>query len=185
MPEFPEHTCLPKREKQWMGFERQMAIEPHLPEKYSLSIRILITTGMRTNELRALRVEDMIDGALRVWKAISDGKLRLSRKSGGEVIYQLPPHLWEELVDHIKDKSLTASDFIFTVDGKPLGVNRLPKVWKEACENAKVKYIPLRQASRHSTASRIMKEAKEQALERIREQLGNTKQVAKKHYVLE
>lgn len=77
MPPFPAFTALPKREKQWLGFERQISIEPHIPGKYRLAIRTLLTTGMRPGELRAIQVNDLIDGAIKVWKAISDRGLRL------------------------------------------------------------------------------------------------------------
>jgi integrase len=97
IPDFPQHTVVPKKEKQGLGIERQMSIEQHIPAKYHLAIRTLQTTGMRAGELRALQVNDMIDGALKVWKAFSDHKddaknsiLKLTRKSGGEVTYPIP-----------------------------------------------------------------------------------------------
>lgn len=182
--EFPEHSIVRKNEVQWLGIERQMAIEPHVPNKHKLAIRVLQFTGMRPGELRALQVNDMIDGALKVWKAFSDRGLRLSRKSGGEVLYQLSLDLWEDLREHTKGKN--PDDFIFTINGKPYGPNCLYRAWKKACIAAGVKYIPLQQASRHSTASRIMADAKKKALEEIQRQLGhNNKQTAKKHYIIE
>jgi integrase len=184
MPDFPAHTIIPKREKQWLGIERQLAIEPHIPERFKLAIRTLQTTGMRPGELRALQVSDMIDGALKVWKAFGDHGLRLSRKSGGEVTYPVPLDLWRSLQSHVEGKK--ADELIFcTKDGKPLHENTLFKVWKRACKNAGVKYIPLYQASRHSMASQIMADAKQKAIEEIQAKLGHFNKQTQKAYVIE
>lgn len=184
-PRFPAHTVVPKMEKQWLGIERQMAIEPHLPEKYRLAIQVL-QLGMRVGELRALHVQDMIDGTLKVWKAFAGNKLKLIRKAGGEVTYHVPLALWEDLKQHVAETEKTPDSLLFChTDGQPLGEGRLYKIWKKACADAKVKYIPIQQASRHSMASRMMKEAKEEALRQIAIQLGNRKDVARKHYVRE
>lgn len=191
IPEFPDHAVLPKREKQWLGIERQMTIEPHVPHKYRLAIQTLQYTGMRCGEVRALQVSDMVDGALKVWKAFSDHKdkkgnsiLKLCRKAGGEVTYPIHLDLWNDLQAHVEGKA--PDDFIFTSDGKrPLGKGRLYKIWKKACEDAGVKYIPLQQASRHSMASQIMADAKKKAIEEIQRKLGHFNKTTQKHYVIE
>jgi len=62
----------------------------------------------------------------------------------------------------------------------------MPRAWEKACKDAKVKYIPLQQASRHSMASQIMADAKKKAIEEIQERLGHfNKTTAKKHYVMD
>jgi integrase len=191
VPEFPSHTVIPKKEKQWLGIERQMSIEPHIPKKYRLSIRTLQTTGMRAGEIRALQVNDMIDGALKVWKAFGDHKddkgnviLKLSRKSGGEVTYPIPLDLWRDLQKHVEGKK--SDDFIFShEDGSPFGQNCMSRAWKKACKDAKVKYIPLQQASRHSMASQIMAEHKKKAIEEIQAKLGHSNRQTQKAYVVD
>ena len=184
LPEFPSMTVIPKREKQWLGVTRQMSIEPHIPEKYRLAIRTLLTTGMRPGELRAIQVNDLIDGSIKIWKAISGGELRLLRKAGGEVSYRVPVDLWEDLQDSIKDKQ--PSDFIFSFDGiNPLDKKCLYKVWKKACDDAGVKYITLQQASRHSTATEIMNEHKKRAIEEIQARLGHHNKQTQKAYIVE
>jgi integrase len=191
IPDFPSHTVMPKKEKQWLGIERQMRIESHIPGKYHLAIRTLQVTGMREGEIRALQVNDMIDGALKVWKAFSDHRddkgnpvLKLSRKNGGEVTYPIPLDLWNDLQDHVRGKQADA--FIFShEDGSPFGQNCMPRAWKKACQDAKVKYIPLQQASRHSMASQIMAEHKRKAIEEIQAKLGHFSRETQKHYVIE
>jgi integrase len=127
VPEFPNHTLLPKKEKQWLGMKLQVKISPHIPEKYRLAIRTLQETGMHVGELRAPQVNDMVDGALKVWKAFGDRGLRLSRKSGGEVSYSISMDLWNDLLNHVEGKE--PDDFIFTSDGKrPIGEVRLYQV---------------------------------------------------------
>ena len=184
IPAFPEHTVVLKKEKQWLGMERQMAIEPQVKDKYRLAIRVLQATGMRQGEVRALQVNDMIDGSLKVWKAFGDKGLKLKRKNGGEVSYSIPLDLWNDLQEYTKGKS--PDDFIFThEDGTPLGRGRLYKEWRAACSKAEVKYIPLQQASRHSMASQIMAEAKKKAIDKIQAKLGHFNKTTQKHYVIE
>lgn len=184
IPDFPAHTVIPKREKQWLGIERQMAIEPHISERFRLAIHTLQTTGMRPGELRALQVSDMIDGALKVWKAFGSHGLKLARKSGGEVTYPIPLALWQSLQAHVAGKN--HDEFIFTTsEGKPLYENTLFKAWARACKKAKVKYIPLYQASRHSVASQIMADHKKKAIEEIQAKLGHLNKHTQKAYVLE
>lgn len=92
--------------------------------------------------------------------------------------------LWEDLRESIRDKQ--PSDFIFSLDGiNPLGKKCLYKVWEKACEDAKVKYITLQQASRHSMASEIMAEAKKKAIEEIQAKLGHHNKTTQKHYIVE
>ncbi len=186
VPDFPAgwQNVTVKRPKQRLQIERQIAIAPHIPERhgYRLAIDILLTTGMRPCELRALQVNDIADNGVMVWKSLTD-TLKLKRKSGGEVFYPLPNYLFDDLRAHVKDK--TADDFIFTINGKPYGYGRLRKVWIKACSDAKVKHIELYQACRHSWASLEMKRAKEEALERISKQLGHSREMSRKHYIIE
>lgn len=184
IPKFPAHTITPKKEKQWLGIERQMAVEPRVKDKYQLAIRVLQVTGMRQGELRALQVNDMVDGSLKVWKAFGDMGLKLKRKNGGEVSYSIPLDLWNALQTYTKDKS--PDHFIFThANGTPLGKGRLYKEWRAACLKAEVKYISLQQASRHSMASQIMAEAKKKAIDEIQARLGHHNKYTQKHYIIE
>ncbi len=186
LPKFPEgwNSLEPKKEKQRLQIDRQMTIAPHIPERhgYRLAINILMTTGMRVCELRALQVNNIVDNGLVVWKSLTD-RLKLKRKNGGEVYYPLPDYLLTDLKLHIQGKDSDA--FIFSIAGKPLGEGRLHKIWNQACIDAKVKPIELYQACRHSWASREMQEAKEAAIQRISRQLGDLKGTVRKHYVLE
>lgn len=141
--------------------------------------------------MRALQVNDMIDGALKVWNAFSDHKdyagnriLKLYRKSGGEVTYPIPLDLWHDLQKHVAEKK--SDGFIFAhEDGSPFGPNCMPRAWKKACKDAKVKYIPLQQASRHSMASQIMAEHKKKAIDEIQKKLGHSNKQTQKAYVIE
>lgn len=185
-PEFPSFAIVPVREKQRLGFTREIAAVEQVPERYGyrLAILLLLRTGMRINELPALKVHDLDDGTIFVSKAISDDELRLSRKSGGEVPYSVSPELWVQLLNHIENKK--PDDFVFEINGKPITTDRLYKVWAAACKKAKVKHISLQQASRHSTATEIYAEHKKRALKEIEERLGHgNTTTAIKHYIIE
>lgn len=194
MPDFPSFEIEPKKEKQRLQIERQMAIAPFISDRhgYRLAINILQTTGMRPCEVRPLQVNDIVENGILSWKSLTD-RLKLKRKSGGEQFHPLPDYIMADLREHIKGK--TPDNFIFEIDGKPFGEGRLRKVWNKAikdCNIARVKeglqpvkHIEFNQACRHSWASREMKQAKESAIERIQERLGHTNKQTQKHYIIE
>ena len=186
VPAFPAFSIVPVREKQRLGFAREIAIIDKVPERhgYRLAVLVLLRTGMRINEVSAIKVHNLDDGIIYVNKAISDGELRLSRKSGGEVAYSVTPEVWEMLLGHIEGKY--PDDYVFDINGKPITEDRLYKVWASACKQAKVKHISLQQASRHSKASEIMAEYKHKALQEIAKQLGHGNlTTGQKHYIVE
>lgn len=186
IPEFPSFSIVPFREKQRLGFAREIAVVDKVPERngYRLAILVLLRTGMRINEVTAIKVHNLDDGIIYVNKAISDGRLRLSRKSGGEVAYSVTPEVWQLLMKHIEDKG--PDDYVFEINRKPITTDRLYKVWKNACCKAKIKHISLQQASRHSKATEIMAEYRKKALQEIAKQLGHDNIVTgAKHYIVE
>jgi hypothetical protein len=65
-----------------------------------------------------------------------------------------------------------------------IGSDRLYKVWVKACEHAKVKTIPLSQASRHSQASQIRQRHEIEALKEAAQQLGHSNIYTTKIYSL-
>ncbi len=188
MPDFPHFSVVPVIEKQRLGLTREIAVLDKVPERhgYRLAINTLIHTGMRIEELPAIKVHNLDDGTIWVDKAISEGELRLSRKSGGVVPYDVSPQLWEQLMEHIKGKN--PDDYVFTYDGtnEPLSTGRLYKVWSKAVKDAAVKHISLQNASRHSKASEIWERKRKEAKVEIAQQLGHDNlTTGKKHYVVE
>ena len=186
IPIFPSFTVVPVKEKQRLGLAREIAILDKVPERngYRFAIMILLRSGMRINEIPAVKKKDCIDGIIYVEKAMSDGRLKQKRKAGGSVPYRLTPELWELVLKHTEN--MEHDDFVFTVDGRNLTTGRLYKVWAKACKRAGQKHISLQQASRHSKASEIWEKHQNMAKEEIQNQLGHdNKQTGKKHYVVE
>lgn len=186
VPILPSFTVVPVKEKQRLGLARELAILEHVPERngYRLAILILLRTGMRINELPALKKKDFVDGIIYVEQAMSDGELRLKRKAGKGVPYRVTKELWQLALEHISN--LGDDDFVFTVNGNNLTTGRLAKVWTKACKRAGQKHISLQQATRHSKASEIWERHQNEAKEEIEDQLGHeNRQTGKKHYVIE
>lgn len=186
IPPFPDFAVIPSREKQRLGLSRELIVMEKVPERhgYRLAILALLRTGMRINEVVALKVHNLIDGIAWVDKAISsDGELRLARKSGGTVPYRLTPELWTLLMKHIENKDMDS--YVFEINSKPIATDRLYKVWKKACYDAKTKHISLQQASRHSTASTIKEQYDKQATEEIARQLGHNNLTTQRHYIVD
>jgi len=185
VPNFPDFTVIPVKEKQRLGLAREVSIMEKIPERhgYRLAILTLIRTGMRINEVIALKVHNLIDGIAWVDKAMSsDGELRLARKAGGTVPYRLTPELWKLIVAHITGKESDA--YAFEINSKPITTGRLYKVWKRACSDAGVKSISLQQASRHSTATAIKEWHDKQACVEIAERLGHLNLTTQKYYIV-
>lgn len=186
VPKFPIFQVIPAREKQRLGITREIAVIDNIPERhgYRVGILTIIRTGMRINELSALKVNDLIDGTIFVDKAYSEGRLKLARKSGGTVPYRVTPEAWDMIMRHIEGKG--PDEYVFSVYGQPISPARWSKEWVSAEKRAGVKHIPLQQAARHSTASRIMEDAKKKALQDISEQLGHTNtRTGSEHYIIE
>jgi integrase len=182
---FPTITVVPVKEKQRLGLARELAILEHIPERngYRLAMLILLRTGVRINEIPALKKKDFIDGLVYVEKAMSDGKFKLRRKAGGTVSHRLDPDVWQIAMNHMHN--LEDDDFVFTVDGRNMTTGRLYKVWTKACKKAGQRHISLRNASRTSMASDIWEEHMKMALEKIGNQLGDNPETVKKYYVIE
>src|SRR5208283_2632491 len=187
---FPVYAIVPKKEKQLLRQPREFAVLDKVPVRHGflLGIMILLRTGMRIDELPALRVNNCEDEYVYVDKAFTEGKLRLSRKSGGMVVYRLMPELWAMLMEHCEGKK--DEDFIFTYDsghklaGEKIPASRWYKVWTKACKDAGQRHITLQQASRHSKATRMMAAAQEKALQEIGRQLGDNPATVEKHYII-
>ena len=183
-PAFPNFTVEPVREIQRLGLERELQIIPHVSEKYRLCCLILIRTGMRVNEVIAFKVADLEDGTIYINKRLSEGRLKYARKPGRnnvakEVPYPLTIELWNQLVEYCRP--LRADDIVF-----PFRVRHLSRIWEQACITARVKYIPLSQAARHSTATEIFRKHRTTALKEIRDTLGHTNlSTGIKNYVIQ
>ncbi|MBI5849410.1 MAG: tyrosine-type recombinase/integrase [Nitrospirae bacterium] len=184
IPIFPTFTVIPVKEKQRLGLARELAILEHVPDRngYRLAILILLRTGMRLNEVVAVKKKDFIDGIIHVEKVISDKRLKLRRKNGGHVPYRLTDHLWQLALAHIN--TINDEDFVFTVGGKNLTTGRLYKVWTKACKKAGQRHIALRNASRTTKASDIWEKHQNRAKEEIAETLGDLPETGLKHYVI-
>ena len=183
IPDLPRFTVVPKKEKKWLGIEKQMIILTYIPEEHQLAFETLFDTGMRIGELRAIKVGDLRDGYITVSRAFSDNKLRQRTKTGIEATFKVSFSLWSKLVEHDQGKS--RGELLFTEKGKFYHKGRLSTIWISALKKAGVEHIDLQQASRHSRVSRIRQKKEREALQEAAEQLGHTNlSTGKKHYIL-
>ncbi len=183
VPDLPRFTVVPKKEKKWLGIEKQMTALADIPEKHQLAFETLFDTGMRQGELRAIKVQDFQDGVIIISRVFSDNKLRQRTKTGIIKEYRVSFSLWRKLREHTRDKN--GNEYLFTENGAPYHKDRLRAVWTSALEKAGIEHIDLQQASRHSRVSRIRQKKEREALQEAAEQLGHTNlSTGKKHYIL-
>lgn len=184
LPSFPTISVTPKKEKNWLGTEKQIDILGVVPEKYQLAIELLFDTGHRTGEIRALKARDLVDGCVVFSRAFSGNRLRLRTKTGKVKSMRVSYGLYTRLVEHCKDKQ--PDDFMFTIDGRYMGPNRLYRVVKKACVDLKIEHVPVSQASRHSKVSQIRQQKEIEALHEAARQVGHSNiQTTERHYSID
>lgn len=117
----------------------------------------LIRTGCRHNEARALRWErlDLEEGVAKIAAAM-DG--RIYRESTKEKNVRDVP-LTDDLVEALRQlpTPLKPSNFVFTLNGRPLTINMIWRTWDNACKAVGVKIAPY-QGTRHSLATQLLNE---------------------------
>jgi integrase len=181
----PKFTVVPKKQKAWMSIDTQLKVYPYIPKRhgYALAIELLHLTGCRPGEIIALQKRDLVDGCIHIHKTISEGKLKLSRKSGGIVTHRMALDIWQRLIEHTKN--LSYNDFVFNINGRHLSSHRLYKVWRKALKDAEIEqYIPLYQSARHSKASQIKQEYELKGLQEAAKTLGHNNTSTTETYVL-
>ena len=128
----------------------QVAILQKVPEQHKTIFTFMFETGCRPQEARALLWSDLDfeNDTVTVRHAFSGNVHRRITKGKKERVLPLSATLKQALLKHHK---VLRSEFVFhTRYGKPLGENRLRKIWDKACTDAEITGIKLYGGTRHS-----------------------------------
>jgi integrase len=140
----------------WLTKEQQEQVFKHIPDRHKPIFIFLFNTGCRPGEARALLWSD-IDfekGIITIQHSFSDNVHRKMTKGKKSRIIPMSTELQELLKKHPRT---LRNNFVFnTYYGKPYGLNRLRKIWAEACTLAGIEGVTCYGGTRHSFASQAV-----------------------------
>ncbi|MBF0568773.1 MAG: site-specific integrase [Nitrospirae bacterium] len=146
LPAFPKIKITAKP-KHWISRETQQQIINHLSPKYKLYVQLLMDTGMRPGEARALKRRDIDGTVITVERALDERGLIRPTKTGHIYRYQISEAIGRFIEINFRHCLPEAPLFNLSKSG-------IQNAWSKACTAAGTR-IPLYQASRHSKASQI------------------------------
>lgn len=171
---------VPKPEIKWLTKEQQLQILQHIPERHKPIFVYLFNTGCRPGEARGLLWSD-IDfekGTIIIQHSFSENVHRKMTKGKKSRIIPMANEVSELLCKHPRT---LRNNFVFnTYYGKPYGLNRLRKIWTEACKAAGIEGVTCYGGTRHSFASQAVN--KNVSLAIIGEWLGHSDKVTTDKY---
>ena len=175
VPPFPVLSfALP--EITYLTLEQQDSALSHIPDTDRPIFQIGMEYGLRTQEVRALQKDCIVDCVIVIRRAFSDNTLKEHTKTkdirrfsltdyAAEVLEAIPPQL---------------SPFVFArKDGKPYTNKNLNAIWRKACAKAKIK-IKLQNALRHSLGCQLLDMGED--LDLVRQALGHAKSDMTRRY---
>ena len=129
-------------------------------------IFLALAHTIRPGEARAARVGHYDFGTGRLWigealKGKGANAKRGETKTGEVGKYELSSNLRDWIERHVAGERRLDRDaplFPNPRTGKPYGANRLRDLWVRACQDAKVEYVPLYEALKHSTITALLED---------------------------
>jgi len=168
IPPFPKLPQGQKEEIKYLTYEQQQTILNNIPECDRGIFEIAMEYGLRIGEVIALQKDCKTNTEIIIKRAMSDGELRESTKTGKIRVYGIT-----EKAKAIFDKlPLSVSPYVFNRNGKkPYTWKVLTLRWRAACKKSGIS-INLYNAIRHSLGCQLMDEGVE--MEMVRDILGHT-----------
>ena len=174
VPRMPK-LRVPEHEPKLLRPDAQEAALAQIPEPQRGLFLAGVDLALRPNEARAVRFSDfeLVDGV--PWVTIrraftgqqATSRIRDWTKTGRIRRLPVTDRLWAWVQAH-GARTLGPA---FVLRGRPWSGWQANRVWKAACEAAGVPVVPLRNATRHSTATRLRSAGR---IEDVKELLGHT-----------
>lgn len=178
-PKFPK-VDVPYKETGWINRKGQEEILAKIAPRHRLIFELLVETGMRQGEVCALRVRDIADGEVAIERAL-DKHGRVKETKAGPMRYvTVSLALYAKLEAHARGRFGEEPLFINRY-GNPYKSRGLWTIWNPASKAAGLPIAP-RVGTRHSRASQIKKRREKETAQEISSALGNTEEIAMKHY---
>lgn len=157
VPAFPV-VNIPQPNWKWIGPNTQVEIIKNIPEYHRPIFAFLFLQGCRPGEARALKVKDvdLENQTITIRRTFSGAYFRETTKQKKQ--HSIPIH--PEMLSYIENvcKNSLPEAFVFTnkTTGSYYRETTLRRIWKNALKNAKLEYIKLYNATRHSFASQLV-----------------------------
>ena len=194
LPEFPT-IKIPEHAPKLLSRKQQDAVLAKIPEKHRGIFLTLADLMLRPSEARVLRPEvykvveyreeDDPAGWMTI-KLAADGEtsaatVRDRTKTGMVRTLPASDRLADWIAEHVPSDARITREFLFMAPrGGMISHGFLKRVWKQACKDAGVREVPVREGTRHSSAT-IARRAR-LPLDLIRLFLGHTDEKTTERY---
>lgn len=168
MPSFPPLTQGQQPEIKYLTYEQQQEVIKNIPEVDRPVFEFAMEYGLRIGEVIAIQKDCITDSEITIKRAMSDGELRQSTKTGKIRTYGIT----ERAKAILANLPLSASPFVFNVKGKPYSWKMLTKRWKKACKAVGIE-INLYNGVRHSLGCQLINQEGVE-MDMVRDILGHT-----------
>lgn len=166
VPPFPTLTQGQQPEIKYLTYEQQQQVLSHIPDKGVFEFAM--EYGLRIGEVIGLQKDCLSDTEITIKRAMSEGELRQSTKTGKIRVYGITERA-REILDSLP---LCASPFVFTYQGKPYSWKMLTTRWRSACKKSGLS-INLYNGIRHSLGCQLINQEGVD-MEMVRDILGHT-----------
>lgn len=183
VPPFPEGwSATPHKKRRVINAADQRVLIDRMPEEVRLLLEVQAAIGCRPGEACALKRKDVLDdGRLMIQGSICaiSGEWKETKTGAARLTDPLP----DELAARLRALPVLPEAFLFTKgDGKPFNPNRLSDRFKDV-RGAEYSDVTLNTFARHSLASMVAREARQDGIKEAARRMGNTVQIAERSYV--
>ncbi|RJP95325.1 MAG: hypothetical protein C4518_01400 [Desulfobacteraceae bacterium] len=157
-------------EVEYLTFDQQQKILEAIPECHRALFECGMEFGLRTQEVRALQKDCIVDGHIVIRRKFSENKLAETTKTGKKGIRRIG--ITQYMMDVFSSLPVNLSPFIFVrKDGKPYTNKDLNKIWHDAEVKAGIK-CKLQNAFRHSLGCQMLDQ--DESIDLVQGILGHT-----------
>jgi integrase len=145
---------VPEYNAQWLTREEQTKVLDAIPDAVRGIFLAMADCAMRPNEARCLRPQDMnAEGWVTIERAVKDrgSKAPIGPTKTGRT--RTVPLLTDRLLVWLKAHPPQGTLLFFSPAGAMWSHKEMATVWDAACADAKVRRVPMREGTRHSTAT--------------------------------
>jgi integrase len=153
LPSFPT-VSVPEYTPQWLTREEQTRVLDAIPDAVRGIFLAMADCAMRPNEARCLRPSDLnAEGWVTIERAVKDrgSKAPIGPTKTGRT--RTVPLLTDRLLVWLKAHPPQGTLLFFSPAGAMWSHKEMATVWDAACADAKVRRVPMREGTRHSTAT--------------------------------
>lgn len=180
VPNFPDPAVVPKKKINWLTQDEQQAVYDKLPDEDKPIFDFLFLTGCRVMEAAGLQRADidLRKGIIAIQHTINrHGKLGPTKSRNNR-----PIPITEDIRRCLARAINNLSGYVFVNKwGRHYSYEYIRSAWHEACKNAGVEPIQLKNATRHSFGMRLISQGVD--MWRVSKAMGHSSERMTENYV--